>query len=141
VRHRPPIQLVAALAGVALLLLGVLGLVPGITTHYDRLGFAGHSTRAELFGRFRVGVLHDLVHIALGLTGLALARTVAGARAYVRGAGVALLGLWLLGVADAAAWLPVNAADNWLHLVLGAMLLAAGVVAERGRAGLRPAPA
>jgi hypothetical protein len=140
VRHRPSIQLLATLAAVALVLLGLLGLVPGITTHYDRLGFAGHSTHAELFGRFRTGVLHDLVHVALGLAGLALARTVAGARAYLRGAGVALLGLWLLGVAGWAAWLPVNAADNWLHFVLGAVLLAAGVAAEGGVAALRLRP-
>jgi uncharacterized protein DUF4383 len=100
------------------LLLGVLGFVPGITT------------KSMLFGTFRVSALHNLVHLALG-AGIVLARTSAGARSYLTGAGIAALALWLLGVSGLLDRLPANAADNWLHLLLGLGLLALLALASR----------
>jgi len=41
---RTRIQSVVAFAGVVFLLAGVLGFVPGITTHYSDLSFAGHDS-------------------------------------------------------------------------------------------------
>ena len=38
--------------------------------------------------------------------------------------GIACLALWLAGVIGVLDGLPVNAADNWLHLLLGLGLLA-----------------
>lgn len=46
----------------------VLGFVPGITTSYSELSFAGHESEAKLLGLFQVSVLHNIVH---GLFGLA----------------------------------------------------------------------
>ena len=48
------------------LLVGILGFIPGITTGYDDLSFAGHHSEAELLGIFQVSVLHNLVHVAFG---------------------------------------------------------------------------
>jgi len=127
-----PVQLAALLAGAVLALLGILGLVPGVTQHH--LALAGHGTRAELFGTFRMSVLLDLIHLALGLSGLALARTAAGALAWLRAAALALLVLWLLGLLDRAHWLPASTADNWLHLGLAAALLALAGATARGTA-------
>ena len=56
------------------LAVGVLGFVPGITTHYDQLTFAGHHSDAALLAIFNVSVLHNLVHLAFGVAGIALAR-------------------------------------------------------------------
>ena len=42
----------------------------------DALRFAGHGSGAYLFGVFQVSVLHNLVHLAFGVAGLVLARTV-----------------------------------------------------------------
>ena len=132
---RAPVRRLASGFAVLLLLLGALGFVPGITSDYADLRVAGPGSGARLFGVFQVSVVHNLVHLVLGLAGLLLARTVAGARAFLVGAGAVYLVLWLAGLAidgrDAANVLAVNHADSWLHLLLGAAMLASGLVAAR----------
>jgi len=126
VPQRPP----AVLAGAALVLLGILGLLPGVTAHYGDLELAGRGSGAKLFGLFQVSILLDLVHLALGLAGIVSARTGEGARLFLQVGGGACLLLWLLGVAAAGYWIPLNTADNWLHFVLALVLLALGSVAR-----------
>jgi hypothetical protein len=121
---------VAALVGLVFLLVGILGFIPGITSHYSDLGFAGHDSDAKLLGIFQTSVLHNLVHIAFGV-GILMARTPEGARTYLIGGGVAYLAVWLIGVIGGLDWLPVNAADNWLHIVLGVGMIALGFVTGR----------
>jgi hypothetical protein len=130
VTDRPSAQSLAALAGVVFLLAGLLGFVPGITTGYGRMSFAGDSSRAQLLGVFQVSILLNLVHLIIGVAGLVLAKTADGARRFLLGGGVACLVLWVLGLVGAADWLPANAADNWLHFALGAVLVGLGVVAR-----------
>ncbi|ANZ41398.1 hypothetical protein BBK82_41005 [Lentzea guizhouensis] len=130
-----PVQTAAAVVGGAFALVGVLGFIPGITTHYDQLSFAGHHSGALLFGLFAVSVLHNLVHLAFGVGGLAMSRTAGTARLFlVVGGGIYVL-LWVYGSVIGAVFgeqtranlLPVNAADNWLHLGLGAAMLLLGI--------------
>ncbi|MDW3847870.1 DUF4383 domain-containing protein [Micromonospora sp. BRA006-A] len=132
---RAPVRRIASGFAVLLLLLGALGFVPGVTSHFADLRFAGPGSGARLFGVFQVSVVHNLVHLVLGVAGLVLARTVAGARAFLVGAGAVYLALWLYGLAvdrrDAANALAVNRADSWLHLLLGATMLALGLLAAR----------
>ena len=132
---RTPVQNVARLVGVVFLLVGILGFIPGITTNlYDGLEFAGNDGNAELLGIFGVSVLHNIVHGLFGIAGLALSSTWSGARTYLIGGGAVYAALWLLGIFGGADWIPSNDADNWLHLVLGAGMIAAGVITTRGRA-------
>ncbi len=128
-------QLVAALVGVAFLLVGVLGFIPGITTHSHDLSFAGHDSGAKLLGVFQVSVLHNIVHLLFGVVGLAFAKTAAGAHNFLIGGGVVSLALWVIGVVGAGDWIPANAADNWLHFVLGLGMLALGFVTSRPPVG------
>ncbi len=130
-RDRTPVQSVAALVGVVFLGVGVLGFIPGITTHYHDLSFAGHDSGAKLLGVFQVSVLHNIVHLLFGFVGLALAKTAAGARNFLIGGGVVYLALWVLGVVGAGDWIPANTADNWLHFALGLGMLALGFVTSR----------
>ena len=129
---RPAVQKVALAAAALFALIGVLGFVPGITTHYGELTFAGHHSEAKLLGVFQVSVLHNLLHLLFGLVGLVMARRLAGARVFLAGGGALYLVLWLYGFAidrdTAANFVPVNDADNWLHLVLGFGMLAAGLL-------------
>ena len=129
---RPTVQKVALAAAAVFALIGVLGFVPGITTHYGEMTFAGHHSEAKLLGVFQVSVLHNLVHLLFGLVGLVMARRLAGARVFLAGGGALYLVLWLYGFAidrDASAnFVPVNDADNWLHLFLGFGMLAAGLL-------------
>ncbi len=126
----------AGLGAAAFLSAGLLGFIPGATTHYGDLRFAGQGSHAHLLGVFQVSVLLNLVHLLLGATGLRAARTLPAARAFVRGGAVASLALWLFGVFAVGGWVPLDTADNWLHFVLGAGLLGLGSVAGRepGRA-------
>ena len=137
-RDRTPVQSLAALVGLVFLLVGILGFIPGITTHYSDLAFAGHDSSAKLLGIFQTSVLHNIVHIAFGV-GILMAKTPEGARTYLIGGGVAYLAVWLIGVIGGLEWLPVNAADNWLHIVLGVGMIALGFVT--GRSVQRTAPA
>lgn len=126
----------AALAvGAVFLLVGILGFVPGITTDYDEMKFAGHHSGAQLLGIFGVSVLHNLVHLAFGVAGLALARSWDGARAFLIGGGAIYLVLTVYGLLvdrhDDANFVPLDTADNWLHFVLGVAMIALGVLLAR----------
>jgi hypothetical protein len=130
-----PVQHAARLVGIALLVVGVAGFVPGVTTDlYDGLEFAGDAGSSELLGTFEVSVLHNVVHGLFGLAGLALAGTPGGARTYLLGGGGLYVALFLLGIAGGGDWLPGDRADAWLHLALGAAMIGAGIAATRGTA-------
>ena len=131
VRQRTPVQSVAVLVAAVFVLVGILGFIPGITTHYGDMSFAGHGSGAKLLGLFQVSILHNIVHLLFGAVGLALAKTAEGARTYLVGGGVVYLVLWLLGVIGAGDWIPVDTADNWLHLALGVGMIALGFVTAR----------
>ncbi|WTY80184.1 DUF4383 domain-containing protein [Micromonospora sp. NBC_01405] len=132
---RALVRRVAAIVGVVFLVIGVLGFIPGVTTYYSDLRFAGHDSEAKLFGLFQVSVLHNIVHLLFGVAGLALARTVSGARTFLVGGGAIYLVLWLYGLvvdhSSGANFIPVNGADNWLHLFLGVGMIALGVLTTR----------
>jgi arginine exporter protein ArgO len=140
--ERAPIQTVAMLVGAVFLLLGILGFVPGVTSHYGVMTFAGHGSGAKLFGVFQVSVLHNIVHLMLGLAGVSMAKTHDGARSFLLAGGIVSALLFLYGLAfhgaSGANWLPVNTADNILHGALGAGMIAlAYAFARRDRAGGR----
>jgi hypothetical protein len=140
--NRTPARLLAAL-GATFILVGILGFIPGITTHvYGGLGFAGHDSQAKLLHVFQISWLHNIVHIAFGLVGLAFARTLATARLYLVGGGIVYLVLWFYGLLinqrGGANFVPFNTADNWLHFVLGVGMIGLGFATTRSRS---PVPA
>lgn len=125
------VQLAGFAVAAAFLVIGILGFIPGVTTDYDTMTFAGHESGAHLLGIFEVSVLHNVVHLIFGVGGLLMARTFAGARGFLIGGGVIYLVLWLYGLLidheSSANFVPVNNADNWLHLALGAVMVLLGV--------------
>ena len=133
-RDRTPVQSLAMLVGATFLLVGILGFIPGITTHYSDLSFAGHDSGAKLLGIFQVSILHNIVHLLFGIVGIMLAKAPDTARTYLIGGGVVYLALWLLGLVGGADWVPVNTADNWLHFALGVGMIALGLVTSRATA-------
>jgi hypothetical protein len=126
------VQAASALVGATFLLVGVLGFVPGVTTHYGSLEGAGHQSHAQLLGVFQVSILHNVVHLLFGVAGIALARTASSARAFLIGGGAIYLVLWFYGLVvdktSQANFVPLNSADDWLHFVLGLGMIALGVV-------------
>jgi hypothetical protein len=134
-RYATQLQKAAAAVGVVFLLVGILGFVPGITTNYDTMTFAGHESDAALLGIFNVSILHNLVHLLFGVAGILMARTWNGARTYLIGGGVIYLLLFVYGLLidhhSGANFVPVNNADNWLHLVLSIAMIGLGVALSR----------
>jgi Domain of unknown function (DUF4383) len=99
--------------GAVYLLVGIIGF---FVTGFD--DFFAHDTGETLLG-FEINGMHNVVHIVIGLAGLLLSRTLAGARTYG----------WLLAVGYGAAFvygliaidkdwdfLSINTADNVLHI-------------------------
>jgi Domain of unknown function (DUF4383) len=125
------VQIAALVVAAVFLLVGILGFVPGITTDYGQMSFAGHHSGAALLGVFDVSVLHNVLHLAFGAAGVALARTTGRARAYLLGGAAIYAVLFVYGMVidrhSAANVVPVNAADNWLHLALAVAMLALGL--------------
>ena len=107
-------QTLALVIGAVYLLVGLAGFfVTGLS------GFTEHDHSRTLLG-FAINPLHNIVHIAIGLAGIALSRTVGGARTFgfllLVGYGATFLyGLFAVN----ASWdfLNINWADNILHLV------------------------
>jgi Domain of unknown function (DUF4383) len=126
------VRLAATAVGAVFLLVGILGFIPGITTNYDTMQFAGHESKSELLGIFQVSVLHSIVHLLFGVVGLAMARTTRNAVVYLIGGGVIYLVLWVYGLVtdkmSEANFVPLNTADDWLHLVLGLGMIGLGVM-------------
>ena len=134
-RDRSQLQSAALLVGVVFLLVGILGFIPGITTHYSDLSFAGHNSDAKLLGLFETSILHNIVHLLFGVAGIALSRTWDGARTFLIGGGLIYLVLFVYGAIfhgeKGSNWIPVNWADNILHLLLGAGMIVVGFALGR----------
>jgi hypothetical protein len=139
-RGRSMLGTAALAVGAVFLLVGILGFIPGITTHYGAMEFAGHHSGAKLLGVFQVSVLHNLVHVLFGVAGIAMSRRADSAFTFLVGGGAIYLVLWLYGMVVGnkaeANFVPVNDADDWLHLLLGAGMVALAFLARgTGRSG------
>lgn len=136
-RAMAPVQKAALAIGAVFLLVGTLGFIPGITSNFDQLTFAGHHSEAALLGLFNVSILHNIVHLLFGVAGVLLARTFDGARSYLVGGGIIYLVLFVYGLVidhdSSANFVPVNDADNWLHLILAIAMIGLGVALGRTR--------
>jgi hypothetical protein len=111
---RHPAQLLALAIGVVYTLIGIAGF---FVTGFDN--FAAETDKTLL--GFEINPLHNIVHLAIGLAGLALWRRLDTARTYgwllAAGYGLAFIyGLFAAGNRD-SNFLSLNGADNILHLV------------------------
>lgn len=109
----------ATIFGWVLLVVGILGFVPGITTD------------GNLLGIFHVNALHNLIHIVSGLAALYLAsKGEASAQTYFKVFGViyglvAVLGFFY-GEDAILGLVSNNMADTWLHVVIAVVSLYLG---------------
>ena len=142
-RDRTLAQTLALVFGATFLLVGILGFIPGITTDYGDMAFAGEGSDAKLLGLFEVSILHNIVHLLFGV-GILAARRHDTARQYLLYSGIIYAILFLyglfVGTEDDANFVPMNGADDVLHLVLAAALLGSYFLtrrdeADRGRLG------
>ena len=119
-------RLVAMILGGAFLLTGIMGFIRPLT---DAGGDGFFITGdAHLLGIFHTNWFHNLVHIATGLAGLLAAARTPSARLFAQVLGVAYTAVFLAGLVTGRLLdlLPLNGADNALHLVTAAASLAVG---------------
>jgi len=133
-----PAQWYCLLAGLALLLAGIFGFIADATfdtgsTSDPEGGNVGGALQGDSFLGFEVNGWHNVVHILSGLLLLAAfrrrgpAKTVALAFGAVYGL-VAIIGL--IDGDDVLGIIPVNAADNVLHIALSALGILTGLMSR-----------
>jgi hypothetical protein len=121
----------AGLIGLAFVVVGVVGFVPGVVQHYSELHWWKDGSGAQLFSVFQTSILHNLLSVVFGAAGLLAAKTTATARAYLSGGGILTFALGIYGLlidrAGDANIVPVNRADDWLDLGVGVLMIYAGL--------------
>ena len=125
---KTPAQIYAYAVGAVLLLVGLIGFAADSAFDTGQ-GIDG----GKLLGIFEVNGIHNLVHLASGLLLLAVAPKRATARAGVIAFGLVYGLVTLIGLIDGEdvlGLIPVNPADNVLHIALTAAALVAGFVSR-----------
>jgi hypothetical protein len=113
-------QTYARVLGGILTLVGILGFIPGITPH---------APNGNLIGLFAVDPTHNVIHLLTGIVGLATGFAAGGAyaRLYALIFGIVYGLVTIIGFIQGTTVLgiiPVNLADNLLHLVITVASLA-----------------
>ena len=127
-------QMLALAFGAIYLLVGVVGF---FVTGFD--DFFAHDTNQTLLG-FEINGMHNVVHIVIGVAGLLLGRTLAGARTYgwllAIGYGAAFV-YGLIAIGETWDFLSINAADNVLHVLTAIVGLVIALGPVRSAVGHR----
>ncbi|MFN2388430.1 MAG: DUF4383 domain-containing protein [Actinomycetota bacterium] len=124
---RTPAQTVALVFGAVYLLIGILGFFVA-----EEFTGGGESDKLILFP---VNHLHNIVHLAIGAALLGASRAHATAKSANLAVGVVYLLVMVVGFLGALDFLNINSAgsaDNFLHLVSGAVLAYFGSAGAEG---------
>lgn len=132
-RQRSPAQVYALLVGVLLTVLGIIGFF------YNGTFTDATAVHDDVFGILSVNGWHNLLHILTGVVALALASSRTGSRTCTYGLGlfylvVSVWGFILGGGHSILGIVPVDAAANTLHLLIGIAGVLAGVATAPERA-------
>jgi di/tricarboxylate transporter len=125
-RHTPA-QWYCLVAGIALLLGGIFGFISDASFH------TGDGVQGHLFLGLEVNAIHNLVHAISGLILVVVSPRRESARVFAIAFGLLYGVVGIVGLADGQdviGLMPVNAADNVLHLALAALGIATGLVSS-----------
>ena len=132
-----PARLYATLVGAVLVVAGVIGFF--YEASFDT-ATGNNIPSDDVFGILAINGWHNVVHILLGLLGLAAAGSAYAARTYCIAAGAVYIALAVWGFLEAENGfgvlidlVPVNTEDNFLHLILGITGIAAGLATPSDR--------
>ena len=117
-----PARLYATLVGGTLVIAGIIGF-------FYSSAFGSPGQVDAVFGVLDVNGWHNVVHIVTG--GLGLLASGYAARQYALGLGVVYIAIAIWGFilgdgGNILGFIPVNTEDNFLHLILGVLGVAAG---------------
>ena len=131
--NRSLVQTVALAFGIVYLLVGILGLLPFV-------GGTVTQTDSNLLGLVPINLLHNIVHLVIGIAGIAAAASLARSRQFCQIFGVVLILIGLVGIVvnNPLNLIPIGGFDIVIHLATGGLLSYFGFVAS---ARTRPAVA
>jgi hypothetical protein len=127
----------ALVIGIVYLLVGIVGFIPGFVVAEDYGNVVIDASEGRLLGIFPVNVLHHVVHLLVGVLGLAASRSFEGSRAFARGLAIFYGLLAVMGLIPAAGLdvmfglVPIFSHDVWLHAVTALAAAYVGWVAAR----------
>jgi Domain of unknown function (DUF4383) len=124
----------ALILGIVLLLVGILGFVPGLVSHMEPAtgaapgdpgaapGTAVVQSYGYLLGLFPINALHNLFHIVWGIFGIVAYRGLSGARTFAKATAIVyglltIMGL-IPGLNTVFGLIPVYGHDVWLHALI-----------------------
>lgn len=126
----------ALVIGIVYTLIGLLGFVPGMLQAPvgDAPNLAVESGYGYLFGLFPINILHNIVHLIVGVLGIVAYRSFAAARGYSRGLAIfygllAIMGLFPV-LNTTFGLIPIFGHDVWLHALTAVLAAYFGFVAR-----------
>jgi hypothetical protein len=125
----------ALIFGIIYVLVGILGFIPGLSTHPpDAPHLSVESGHGYLLGLFPINILHNIVHLLIGLAGVLASRSLSGARLYAKILAIAYGLLAILGLIPATqttfGLIPIHGNDVWLHALSALVAAYFGFVAK-----------
>ncbi|OWY63926.1 hypothetical protein B7486_50150 [cyanobacterium TDX16] len=130
-------QYFALITGVIFFLIGVMGFIPGIvqqpTATPDTAGLAFTSGYGYLLGLFPINVLHNIVHLLVGILGMVASVSLGSTRLYSGGLAIFYGVLTIMGLfpptQSTLGLIPIFGNDVWLHGVTAAIATYFGFIA------------
>lgn len=111
----------ALIVGIIYVLIGVLGFIPALIVAPTAAApdLAVESFYGYLMGLFPINVLHNIVHLLVGVLGIAAYRSFSNARLFSRGLAIfygllAIMGLFPV-LNTTFGLIPIFSHDVWLH--------------------------
>lgn len=114
-------RLFALIFGIVYTLIGVLGFISGLrdSPPADAPSLTVDSQYGYLFGLFPVNILHNIVHLAVGLLGIVAYYRFSTARAYAQAVAIVFAVLTVMGLIPGLrttfGLIPLFSHDIWLH--------------------------
>lgn len=114
---------------------GIVYLAVGIVGFLPFLGGSYNLDSKNLLGIFTVNIMHNIVHLVIGIAGIAMSGSVAQATLFAKVFGIVLLAVGVIGIFNIPAFasgglLPIGGVDVLLHLVTGALAVYFGFMAK-----------
>lgn len=135
-----PVRYFALVYGIVFLLIGIAGFIPGLVTSPQ--GGADVEVEAgfgRLFGLFPINWLHNLVHAAFGIWGLAAYRSFSRARIYAQSVAVIYAVFVVMGfipvLQTTFGLVPLYGHNIWLHAGLAIVAAYFGFAPARSVGG------
>ena len=125
---------VALIFGIVFVLVALLGMFsPG------GMQMGADPAPGMILGMFGVNLLHNIVHLLVGVWGLVASRTWAGSKMFLSIGGIVYIVLAICGffIPTTFGLIPIGGNDIYLHAVLGVIMAGLGFTAKPEAATVR----